>query len=62
VYKDPVCGAYVDPDETEWHCKYQGETFYFCCLHCLEAFEMNPLRYISPAMALMEADRDSLPV
>ena len=52
MYRDPVCGMDVDPDETEWYSKYQGETYYFCCLHCQEQFEQNPSRYATEPAAL----------
>ena len=46
MVKDPVCGVEIDPEVTRWQGKYLGETYYFCCLSCLEAFEKDPLRYI----------------
>jgi len=41
---DPVCGLNVEVGKaTEaGHC---GETYYFCCSHCRQAFEGDPERY-----------------
>ncbi len=36
--KDPICGMTVDP-ETAISFQRDGETYYFCCQHCLEKFK-----------------------
>ena len=51
MVRDPVCGALLDPESAACQCKYLGETFYFCCLHCQEQFLVDPLRYIAPRSA-----------
>ena len=40
--KDPVCGMVVTPEKAAGHAEYQGQTYYFCSLHCLEKFKANP--------------------
>jgi len=42
---DPVCGMNVEIGkaiETE----FMGETYYFCCANCQQAFENNPQEYL----------------
>jgi YHS domain-containing protein len=36
--KDPVCGHYVDKS-TPYKQEHDGETYYFCCLDCMEEYE-----------------------
>jgi len=43
--KDPVCGMAVDPGEAAAKHDYAGETYYFCCNHCLEKFKKEPKKY-----------------
>lgn len=40
--KDPVCGMDVTPENAAGHTEYKGQTYYFCSLHCLEKFKVNP--------------------
>ncbi|PQO30413.1 cadmium-translocating P-type ATPase [Bremerella cremea] len=35
---DPICGMNVD-ESTRWRSTREGQTFYFCCEHCLHKFE-----------------------
>ncbi|MCH7496953.1 MAG: XdhC family protein [Candidatus Marinimicrobia bacterium] len=42
---DPVCGMTVDRATAAGSSKYEGTTFYFCSLGCLESFESNPEKY-----------------
>jgi Cu+-exporting ATPase len=44
---DPVCGMTVDPTTTKYASEYQGQTYYFCSLMCLKAFEDQPQQYLS---------------
>ena len=45
MFRDPVCGMEVDAEEAEWYVRYHGETYYFCSLACMEAFEEDPEAY-----------------
>ncbi len=41
---DPVCGMTVN-DDSEFKSDYQGKEYYFCCSHCKEKFDLNPLKF-----------------
>jgi uncharacterized protein len=41
---DPVCGMNVEVGSAT-EAGYRGQTYYFCCSHCREAFEGDPERY-----------------
>ena len=41
-FTDPVCGMAVSPESAAGSFSHQGETFYFCCQHCLERFKSDP--------------------
>ncbi|MDI7276703.1 MAG: YHS domain-containing protein [Anaerolineae bacterium] len=43
---DIVCGRGIRPEEAIASRVYRGETYYFCCRGCAEAFEANPEAYI----------------
>jgi YHS domain-containing protein len=43
--RDPVCGMNVEVGK-EAKAKYGGETYYFCCPHCQQAFEDSPEEYL----------------
>ena len=42
---DPVCGMSVEVGKAV-RTEYGGETYYFCCSHCQQAFESGPEGYI----------------
>jgi uncharacterized membrane protein YraQ (UPF0718 family) len=42
---DPVCGMNVEIGKAA-KTEYGGETYYFCCSHCQQAFEGSPEEYI----------------
>jgi len=43
---DPVCGMNVEAGKATT-AEYRGETYYFCCSHCQEAFEGSPQQYLA---------------
>ena len=43
---DPVCGMTVDPATAAGSFAHDGETYFFCSAHCLEAFRQDPARFI----------------
>lgn len=43
---DVVCGRGVRPEEAVASRVFRGETYYFCCPGCAEAFDRNPEAYI----------------
>ncbi len=38
---DPVCGMQVETGKSP-KIEYNGDTYYFCCSHCQQAFESSP--------------------
>ena len=42
---DPVCGMNVEVGKAA-ETEYGGETYYFCCSHCQQAFESSPEEYM----------------
>jgi hypothetical protein len=42
---DPVCGMNVEIGKAT-KTEYSGETYYFCCPHCQQAFERRPEGYL----------------
>ncbi len=51
VATDPVCGMSVDPYATPHRATHGGSAFYFCSAGCLQKFEADPSRYLSPEQA-----------
>jgi uncharacterized membrane protein YraQ (UPF0718 family) len=43
---DPVCGMTVEVGRAS-KTEYGGETYYFCCSHCQQAFEGSPQEYLA---------------
>src|SRR3954470_2231675 len=43
---DPVCGMTVDPATARASHVHDGQTYYFCCTHCLDKFRADPQRYL----------------
>jgi uncharacterized protein len=43
---DPVCGMNVEVGKAA-KTEYCGETYYFCCSHCQQAFEGSPEEYMA---------------
>ncbi len=43
--KDPICGMLVDVGKARYKSDHRGKTFYFCSLHCKQAFDKEPERY-----------------
>ena len=42
---DPICGMTVDPTTAAGHFEYEGETYYFCSVSCLDRFRAAPAQY-----------------
>jgi Cu+-exporting ATPase len=45
---DPVCGMTVDPARSAGSVEYRGTTYHFCSRHCVQKFQADPERYLSP--------------
>ncbi len=46
---DPVCGMEVDPARSGGSYAYQGQTYFFCSAHCLNAFKADPGKFAGRA-------------
>lgn len=46
IAQDPVCGMDVDKRTAKHSSEYRGQTYFFCSLLCLKAFEDNPEHYL----------------
>ena len=44
---DPVCGMKFAPEKAAGHLEYNGETYYFCYIGCLEKFRSDPEKYLN---------------
>lgn len=44
--RDPVCGMEVDERTAPAKTTYKGQTYYFCALDCLAAFQKEPEKYL----------------
>ena len=42
---DPICDMTVQPDKAAGKADYDGETYYFCSVHCLKLFQTDPAKY-----------------
>lgn len=47
IVTDPVCGAVIDAEAAVATRDHQGQTYFFCCEDCLEAFEAAPDHYVT---------------
>jgi P-type Cu+ transporter len=47
LVKDPVCNMEVDPATARGSAEYKGETYYFCCHHCVARFQADPEKYLA---------------
>lgn len=45
-FRDPVCGMVVSRLTAAGEYGHQGKRYYFCSPDCLEAFKMEPWRYL----------------
>ncbi len=62
---DPVCGMTVDPPTAAGRYDYNGVTYYFCAVSCLERFRRNPEQVLSKepiSAVMMPSSRKSLPI
>src|SRR5262245_17642668 len=48
-HKDPICGMDVEPGTAAGSHAYRGQTYYFCCVPCLEKFRAEPEKYLDPS-------------
>ena len=56
--QDPVCSAYIEPQQAYGSVEYGGHQYFFCCPVCQGAFQKNPTMYLqtgngAPSLATM---------
>jgi len=54
---DPICDMQVEPAAAVGKFDYDGETYYFCSVHCQKLFQTEPAKYL----AAFEARRGAQP-
>jgi Cu+-exporting ATPase len=61
---DPVCGMTVDPTTAAGRYDYQGKTYYFCAVSCLDKFKADPERFLKsePAGLISLGRKKPLPM
>ncbi|MGQ0812576.1 MAG: YHS domain-containing protein, partial [Nitrospiraceae bacterium] len=61
---DPICGMTVEPATAAGRHDYQGTTYFFCSLHCLNSFRADPAKHLhkAPLMMAMPSGKKPLPM
>ena len=63
---DPICGMTIEPATAAGHFDYEGATYHFCSVRCLERFRAAPDQYVKKASVaaagMPGAGRRSLPM
>jgi Cu+-exporting ATPase len=44
---DPICSMEVEENTAAGRFSYDGKTYFFCSLHCLEKFKQDPAKYVA---------------
>jgi Cu+-exporting ATPase len=47
---DPVCGMSIESENAKTSEMYQGNTYYFCCVHCRSTFKADPAKFVARAV------------
>ena len=48
---DPICDMTVDPAQAAGKFEFEGETYFFCSVHCQKLFQSDPAKYLAAAKA-----------
>ena len=48
---DPICDMSVEPASAADKFDYDGQTYYFCSVHCQKLFQSDPAKYLAAAAA-----------
>ena len=61
---DPVCGMTVDPPTAAGRYDYQGKTYYFCAVSCLDKFKADPEQFFRgvPVGLISPGKKNPLPM
>ena len=52
--KDPICGMRVDITAAKYTSDFEGQTFYFCCSGCKQAFDKQPKKHPVAKISMRE--------
>ncbi len=52
---DPICGMTVEPESAAGKFNYDGQTYYFCSVHCQKLFQTDPAKYSAASQARQAA-------
>jgi P-type Cu+ transporter len=58
---DPVCGMQVDPEKSKGSFEFEGTTYHFCGLRCLEKFKSDPDGYLARGVPIRSPAKTSAP-
>jgi Cu+-exporting ATPase len=53
---DPVCGMTVEPTEAAARSEHEGQTYYFCSVHCRRSFDEDPAAFLKGTGDRAEAE------
>ena len=59
---DPVCGMQVDPAKSAGSFEFEGTTYHFCSVRCLEKFKSDPDGYLARGVPNAAPEKSSAPV
>ncbi|QPC80838.1 YHS domain-containing protein [Phototrophicus methaneseepsis] len=52
LVRDPVCSAFIEPQQAYGSCQHELTTYYFCCPVCQGAFQKDPALYLGTKIAV----------
>lgn len=55
MIKDPVCGMYINEEESAGSIIYQGKKYFFCAPGCKLSFVISPQKYIQQSSSDISA-------
>ncbi len=55
---DPICDMQVEAASAAGEHEYDGETYYFCSVHCQKLFQTDPAKYLAAAQVRQKAPQE----
>ncbi len=55
---DPICGMMVSPETAAGEFEYDGKTYYFCGVGCLNKFKTDPASFLKPKEKAVDLPKD----
>src|SRR5688572_3205899 len=52
---DPICDMNIEPGSAAGKVEHDGQTYYFCSVHCQKLFQTDPTKYLAAAEARRSA-------